>query len=118
MIGAVATLYSGPGGGGEPSWRRRELLCAIDGGLDALVPLRRVLLRGRLSRQRRPAPRQRDLGQSLPEPVRISAGGRALVFDGQRALGVLQPRSGLRPRVPRGKVRATPDKARRRSRPG
>src|ERR1019366_4252816 len=42
-------------------------------GHHALVPLRRVLLRGRIPRERRPALRERCLRASVSEPVRVAA---------------------------------------------
>ena len=89
-----------------------------EGSNHALVPLCRVLLRGRIPRQH-PAPsRQRDLGTCLPEPLRISTGGRLVLLDGQCLMGPLQPCRRLPARLPCRQLQSAQDPACARPRGG
>src|SRR5580692_11220760 len=83
-----------------------EARAKAGGTRNGLVPLRLVLLWWTLPRERDPAPRQRDDGAALSEPVRQASGRGAVVVDRQRRLGRVQPRRRLPPRVPGRRLRS------------
>src|ERR1022692_3738285 len=85
---------------------------------NALVPLRGLLLRGRIPREQ-PAPsRQWDLGACVPEPLRIPTRRRLVLLDDQCPLGPLQPCRRLPARLSCRQLQSAQDPARALARGG
>ena len=81
------------------------------GGNDALVPLRDVLLRWRFPRERVPHFVNGISGHPFQSPFASPPGEGLSSADGERALGVLQPRRWIRAGLPRRDLRAPQDQA-------
>src|SRR5208337_1604151 len=97
---------------------RSIMVSQPEGSNHALVPLLLVLFRGRIPREHPPPSRQWDLGECLPEPLRITTGGRLVLLDGQRPMGPFQPCRGLPARLSCRQFQSAQDPTRARPRGG
>src|SRR5580698_2716764 len=98
---------------------RKSFRCLKEGALHyELVLACVVLLWGRICGKRCPSLCRRHDGTPLPEPFRKTVRQRTLLFNGQRALGILQRRRRVSARSTRRRFRSAGDNPHPRVRPG